>query len=182
MHSARPAPALSPELLDAQATLVRAVRRICPPWLADHRDDLAQLAFERVLKRHRTGQVDLQRAYLYRVVHSVVVDELRRRQRRPESPLNPDGTDGPGEPASTAPSADPERTTASAGTRAAILDCLDALVDNRRRAVVLHLQGHTGAEIAALLEWSSKKAENYVYRALADLRACLDAKGYSPSS
>ncbi len=175
-HPVDAAAPIAPELAEARATLGRAVARICPAWMADHRDDLAQLAFERVLKRHRTGEVDLQRAYLYRVAHSVVVDELRRRQRRPEVALDPDK----GEPSALSPGSDPERAAAGAGARTAILACLDALVENRRRAVVLHLQGHSGPEIAALLEWSSKKAENYIYRALADLRACLSVKGFAP--
>ena len=44
-------------------------------------------------------------------------------------------------------------------------------------AVTLHLQGHRGAETARLLGWSAKRAENLIYRGLADLRACLEARG-----
>ena len=43
-----------------------------------------------------------------------------------------------------------------------------------------HLQGHTGPQAAALLGWDAKRTENLVYRGLADLRQCLEAKGVKP--
>ena len=50
----------------------------------------------------------------------------------------------------------------------------------RRLAVTLHLQGHTVPQAARLLDFSPKQTENLVYRGLADLRACLLAKGIRP--
>lgn len=47
-------------------------------------------------------------------------------------------------------------------------------------AVTLHLQGHSVPEVGALLAWTVKKAENLVYRGLADLRSCLSSKGLQP--
>ena len=38
-----------------RATLVRAVRRICPAWLADRSEDLVQVAAMRVLSRAASG-------------------------------------------------------------------------------------------------------------------------------
>jgi RNA polymerase sigma-70 factor (ECF subfamily) len=43
----------------------------------------------------------------------------------------------------------------------------------------MYLHGHSVAEVAALLGWRFKKAENLVYRGLADLRRCLATKGLS---
>jgi RNA polymerase sigma-70 factor (ECF subfamily) len=45
---------------------------------------------------------------------------------------------------------------------------------------MLHIQGHSVDEISALLDCSRKKADNLVYRGLADLRACLSARGVTP--
>jgi RNA polymerase sigma-70 factor (ECF subfamily) len=72
---------------------------------------------------------------------------------------------------------DPERNCAGREIGEAIRDCLGRLVRPRRMAVTLDLQGHRVAEVARLLGWSAKKAENLVYRGLADLRGCLKAKG-----
>ena len=54
------------------------------------------------------------------------------------------------------------------------------LVLPRRLAVTLHLQGHTVPEAGSLLGWNAKRAENLVYRGLADLRDCLAGKGVRP--
>jgi DNA-directed RNA polymerase specialized sigma24 family protein len=54
---------------------------------------------------------------------------------------------------------------------------LAQLPENRRRAVGLHLQGLTTAEIGALLGWSEPKARNLVHRGLKDLRQSLRASG-----
>ena len=54
------------------------------------------------------------------------------------------------------------------------------MVESRRRAVALYLQGHTVPSIAELFGWSTKKAESLVYRGMANLRTCLTAKGVKP--
>jgi RNA polymerase sigma-70 factor (ECF subfamily) len=46
--------------------------------------------------------------------------------------------------------------------------------------VTLYLQGHTVPETARVLDWPAKRADNLVYRGLADLRQCLLAKGLRP--
>ena len=81
-------------------------------------------------------------------------------------------------PAASQP--DPEREAASRSIGDAIRDCLLGMVDARRRAVTLHLVGHTVPEIARLLDQRSKQADNLVYRGMADLRRCLSGKGVTP--
>src|SRR5688572_31583035 len=46
----------------------------------------------------------------------------------------------------------------------------------------LHLQGHSVPDIGKLMSWAPKKADNLVYRGLADLRECLVSKGVKPRS
>jgi RNA polymerase sigma-70 factor (ECF subfamily) len=46
--------------------------------------------------------------------------------------------------------------------------------------VILYIQEHTVPEAARILGWTLKRTENLVYRGLADLRACLAAKGQTP--
>jgi RNA polymerase sigma-70 factor (ECF subfamily) len=173
-------PASSEEpFAELRAVLQRAVRRVCPPWLANRGEDLVQAAMIRVLEARRRGEgmAGVPASYLYKVAYTTLVDEIRRLRRRPEVPLD-DGTDeGPALPAA---GGNPEELAASSEVGEAIQACLGGLAEPRRLAVTLHLQGHTVAEAAALLGWDAKRTDNLVYRGLADLRHCLESKGVRP--
>ena len=58
-------------------------------WLAADADDLTQIATTRVLARinQTSGKVAFTSGYLYRAVHSALVDEIRRRRRLREEPI-----------------------------------------------------------------------------------------------
>jgi RNA polymerase sigma-70 factor, ECF subfamily len=159
---------------------VRAVARLCPGWLSSQRDDLVQAAVMRVMQlasRPQSGDDDpeLATAYLYRVAHSALVDEIRRANRRQETALDETAIDRV-----AVTLQDPERAAASREIGRNIQECLAAMARDRRQAVALYLQGHTVPEAARLLEWSAKRTENLVYRGLADLRECLMSKGIKP--
>lgn len=165
------------------AALARAVRRQCPSWLAADADDIAQQALSKVMQSDKVGEgkPPLTPFYLYRVAHSALVDEIRRRRRRREVSLDT-GEDGEGhtslrEPAETTT---PESAARLSELGAAIRACLAGLARDRRLAVTLHLQGHSVPDTARLLGWVAKRTENLVYRGLADLRQCLMAKGHRP--
>lgn len=162
--------------------LVRAVTRICPPWLASRSEDLVQVALMRVLEiqRRSEGNTRLASSYLRKVAYSALVDEIRRWRRRKEVPLETEdgGVDPAAERASGNP--DPEESSGGREIGEAIRDCLGRMVGPRRSAVVLHLQGHSVPEIGRLLGWDGKKADNLVYRGMSDLRDCLGSKGVRP--
>lgn len=174
--SLRPSRDVPAALREVSGVLTRAVNRVCPEWLRDHRDDIAQLAFMRLLKRHREGGGEVTNGYVYRVVHSVVIDEIRRRRRRPEEELAHDAATK-GDAAATG---NPEAAMSGRQAGDAIRLCMAELSDDRRRAVTLHLQGHSTVEIAELMDWPAKKAENLIYRGLADLRSKLADRGVVP--
>ncbi len=167
------------EVLRSQ--LERAVRRVCPSWLAEARDDLVQTALIKIfeLRRRRGGgQQELSPSYLYRVAYSALVDEIRHRRRRREQPLA-----GPEEErvgADRDPDPGPEQRLESRDVGRAIHECLAALSPRRRRAVTLYLLGHSVAESAAILDWPLKGTQNRIYRGMNDLRTCLRAKGHEP--
>ncbi len=74
-----------------RAAVARAVRRVCPRWLADDAEDLTQIATTRVLARMSqasSANVTFTPGYLYRAVHSALVDEIRRRRRLREEPID----------------------------------------------------------------------------------------------
>jgi RNA polymerase sigma-70 factor, ECF subfamily len=158
--------------------LMAVLGRICPPWLAERREDLVQAALLKVMEieQRREGETLWTAFYLGRVAHSALVDEIRRRRRRPEEPLEETAEAA----APAAETADPERGTLGRELGRGLRDCLAALVEARRRACTLHLLGHGTSEVARLLGWEAKKAENAIYRGLADLRLCLEKKGLAP--
>lgn len=160
--------------------LVAAVRRACPGWLTADADDLVQTALLRVLeiRRKREGEAEFSAFYLRRAAHSAVVDEIRRRRRRAEVPLEPEEGGEPPRPAESGAGPDPERLSQSRELGRAITECLGRMIRPRQMAVALHLQGHRIKEVGGILGWNEKKAENLIYRGLADLRSCLEDKGF----
>ncbi len=156
-----------------QSVLRRAVDRLCYRWGEDEREDLVQTA---LLKLHQRASGEensaLLASYLYRVAHSIVVDEVRKRSRRPVTTqaVSP-------EQFGSERKDSPEDALAADDAREALWDCLGQLAESRRQALVLYLQGHTVPEAAKLLDWPNKRTENCVYRGLANLRECLNRKG-----
>jgi RNA polymerase sigma-70 factor (ECF subfamily) len=158
--------------------LTAAVSRACPPWLAGQAEDIVQEALVQLLERMRRseGNREFSSMYLAKAAHGVTVDEIRRRTRRREDLPRDEGameaarSKGPG----------PERVSAGRELGRGIQDCLRGLVRPRRLAVTLYLEGCTVPEAARRLRWTTKKAENLVYRGLSDLRQCLAARGMEP--
>jgi len=176
--------AVGDEVLDyatLRQNVVKAVARLCPRWMVNRRDDLVQAAVIRVMQITRKrapspdGNQALSTSYLHKVAYSVLVDEIRRLRRRPETDLEDVAV-----AAVAIAREDPERTAASKEVGRGIQDCLMQMKRERRLAVTLHLQGHTVPEAARILDWAAKQTENLVYRGLADLRECLMAKGLRP--
>ncbi len=156
--------------------LVRAVRQVCPRWLADQSEDIVQVAMLRVMKaqkKNSEGFAQLSASYLWKAAYSATVDEIRARRRRDETSL--DDPEGIGEVVRDVP--DPEEESRGREIGVGIRDCLSLLVRPRRLAVTLRLQEHSIPEIGRLMGWGSKRAENLVYRGLDDLRQCLTSKG-----
>ena len=157
-----------------------AVRHVCPFWLASQREDLVQTALFKLIRRDRERGApgEFNATYLHRMAYSLLVDELRRRQRRGETPLDDEHEHPSSVPTSDAP--DPEHRLRSKQLGNAIWECLEALIGPRRRAVTLKLLGHPNREIGALLQWAPKRVENLVSRGRGDLRECLEKKGFTP--
>ncbi len=164
-----------------RAELERAMRRICPAWLKESREDLVQNAILRMLEIHRRSEEageknrELAPSYLWKVATTALIDEIRRLRRKKEVDLD-EGVEA------TIATNDPGVAETLAGREIgrALRDCLQALVESRRLAVTLHLQGYAVAEAASLLAWDTKKVYNLVHRGLNDLRVCLTGKGVEP--
>ncbi|MEQ1569398.1 MAG: sigma-70 family RNA polymerase sigma factor [Myxococcota bacterium] len=159
--------------VDAQVRtrLERMVRRFAPPWLHDGVDDLVHTGVMRLLRGDPSWT--LEDALLRRIAYSVVVDEVRRRKRWAEVALSPSMA----ERIVVSGVRSAEGRIAAQRLSEVVVTCVQALSDDRRRAVTLYLQDHTVPDIALLLDWDRKRASNCVYRGLADLRDQLRARG-----
>lgn len=160
---------------DLRRQLALFVARYCPGWLRDHQDDIVQAAWVRLHPpaKNPEGIGAVGASLLARAAYCATVDEIRRRRRRKEVPLD----DAPPKAQTTA---DPLAQAGAREIRRAIATCLGGLKEERRFAVTLYLQGHSVPEAGRILDWPVKRAENMVFRGLADLRRCLAGKGYRP--
>ena len=168
-------------LEDIRRRILITVRHACPGWMADDAEDVAQNALIKVcqiLEREGDRKRDLPPSYLWKVACSATVDAIRSRRSRRLEEVSMDGASDQCQVRTEAP--DPERRTAAEEAGRAIIGCLQRLVAPRRLAAMLHLQGHTVPETAKLMHWTEAKANNLVYRGIADLRRCLAGKGWSP--
>jgi RNA polymerase sigma-70 factor (ECF subfamily) len=134
--------------------------------------DLASDAFRRFLQALRNGGGPNRQigAWLYRVAHNLIVDELRRRSYRNHCSLDDTiaETLGDGEPS-------PEETASLSLTGARVREALHTLTVEQRQVVVLKfLEGQSNAEIAALTGKSVNAVKALQHRGLETLRAQLD--------
>lgn len=171
----RPRAAFEPQAqLALRRELERAVRRVCPRSLAQEAEDLVQECFVRLLRASKVEHAEeLSAAYLKKVAYSAVVDEIRRRRRQLALDAGTDHGD-------IEAAADETQSTPETALGDAIAACLQGQPPDRRRALTLHLLGHTGSEVARLLSCDAKRAENLTLRGLAKLRDCLQSKEVTP--
>ena len=157
--------------------LSRVIRRVCPFWMASQREDLVQTACLRIVRKWKDveGNHSLEASYVWRVAHSVVMDEIRRRRRRPEVTM-----DNPGVAEQVSLAASPEGRRSAAELREAIHEGIKRLSETRQWAVQLYLQGFSLKESARILGWNEKRVDNQRYQGLAELRIHLEKQGFKP--
>ena len=154
-----------------RAALRRAVARTCPAWLASEQEDLVQSALLRILDKAPVREDGtLPASYVWRVGVTTVLDELRRRRRRPRTVQ--ETSDG-----ASAVEALSDRSPESTAVRGAIVEGLKRMSADRRRAVLLFLYGFSLKEAARLVGVSTKSHEHKRYEGLAELRDFLRKSG-----
>jgi len=170
-------------LLESYAPLLRSlITRHCPRNLGIQIAEIeqeARLRLWRALEREK--ELADPESYIYRVAVTTTIDAVRRVRSRREDQLHMHEHDDERGFARREFAVDPIHSPDLIAERrelmAKICSALETLAENRRRAVELHLQGLTLAEIADLLDWTEPKARNLVYRGLDDLRDALRRKG-----
>jgi len=153
------------------------VARYCPRWMADQREDLAQIAWMRLEKSMKSNEANRSPGptLIARVAYCTVIDEARRRRSRKEVSGVQERLE-----ATARPEGGPERVARAREIDRGIRDCLGQMAASRGSSVTLHLLGHDAREIARLLAWPYKKARNAIFRGMSDLRLCLEKKGLAP--
>ena len=167
---------LPSDLLDDYLPLIRtAVARAASRRAAPFQDDIAQVVAAAVWRQLERGQpIEQPASYVYKAVVRETVRALRREQRRGEVPL--DGHDPEVLPGDTSTQA----TLDQRQLGEIVHTCVNALAEERARAVRGHLEGFDVAELMALYGWTYQRARNLVARGMADLRAALRRRGVEP--
>lgn len=135
----------------------KPIQRLCARMTGDlHRsEDLAQEAFTRVFtKRHAYEPAAKFSTWLWRIAINLCHDDLRRRQRRPESPLEPGagGEDPSGSLELAAETPTPAEVAATLEQAEIVRCALLKLPEHYRTVVVLrHYEGLKFGEIAEVL-------------------------------
>jgi len=170
-------------LMDRYAALLRSiVAQHCPRDLGIEAIDIEQEARVR-LWRALTREKELTdpASYIYRVAVTTAIDAVRRVVARREDQLRTEVSKDEERTKVVNLPADPAHGPDAVTARRELMDRIAAtvrsLAENRRRAVELHLQGLSLAEIAELLGWTEPKARNLVYRGLDELRDALRREG-----
>jgi RNA polymerase sigma-70 factor (ECF subfamily) len=141
-------------------------------------EDLASDVFRRFLESMRKGRGPTRqlRAWLYRVAHNLIVDELRRRKHRNHRSLDETLVETLGD-ARQCPSDLAYGAAAGAHVREMLLD----LAEEQRQAVVLRfLEGMSNAEIAQVMGKSVGAVKALQHRALSILRRRLGVESSAP--
>jgi len=138
----------------------------------DAAEDLVQEAFVRVWERRRQLRPEASpRAYLYRVLRNLIIDEYRRHRLRDRFSLLALSGE-----ASQAPS--PVATLEAGELAGAAQRAIAALPERRRDVFVLaHLHGLSYKEVAETLGITPRTVANHMSLALAQLRDAL--RGYT---
>jgi RNA polymerase sigma factor (sigma-70 family) len=143
------------------------LRRLCPSDLRAQSQDLAQAVLLRLLEADRARGPVRSQEYVIRTIHSVTIDELRRRARAGDARLARESADVHQDA--------PEHLR---DLGAAVEGCLTAMAGDRRRVVFLHLQGFSSQEASVLLHMDQKRLRNLTFRGMSELRACLERRGF----
>ncbi len=133
-------------------------------------EDVAQEAMLRLWKQAtdwRAGEAKVS-TWLYRVVHNLCIDRIRK--RRPQVPVE----DAP-EPVDPDPSV--LERMAETETSRAIADAIKTLPERQRQALVLrHFEGLSNPEIGDALECSVEAVESLLARARRQLAKLMEDK------
>jgi RNA polymerase sigma-70 factor (ECF subfamily) len=157
------------------------IARLCPSDLGIEYSDVEQDARIRLWRAIESGkEIKDLASYIYRIAATTTIDAIRRVKARREQQLGVAEEQAGDEVTMTLPAppeCSPENITERRQLSAAIRRAVDRLNENRRKVVLMHVEGFSLDEIAGLTGWTLPKTRHLVYRGLADLRRELSGEG-----
>lgn len=148
-------------------------------------EDVTQEAFLKAYQSLSSFRLDSRfSVWLYRIVSNLCLDQLRRRQRRPEQSLTVENDEGE-EAQQDVPdeSFSPEALLERKLTREAVRRGLDALPDEQRQILLLReLEGMSYEEIGQALSLEPGTVKSRIFRARKRLCAWLLRDGNLPDA
>lgn len=139
--------------------------------------DAAQDTFLAAFRKLDTFKGGNFRAWLARIATNTCYDELRRQKRRPQDYLDDlPGAEMYDEPPIAADSPSPEQEAQRSDLNQAIQDCIMALNDDQRIALVMSdVEGYAYQEIADMVDTTLGTVKSRLSRARLSVRRCLQA-------
>lgn len=146
------------------ANLIRnAIHRVYPAFSDFDLQDIEQEVHIKIWKLLENQKLIYPATYLYKIASTTAIDVLRRMKFKEQEPIS---------------DATPE---VNSNEKTRLSDVLESvllkLAEARQIAVRFYLQGYSADEISKLMEWSSARARNLLYRGLEDLRRMLKEEG-----
>ena len=133
-------------------------------------EDLTAEVFRVLLEKVAAGQgpTEFLRAWLYRVAHNLMVDEIRRRKHHEHAALNEDLEE------TVTGDAGPAAALQNSGQRQVLLEALQRLSEKQRAVLTLkYLQGLGNQEIARALHMTEGTVRALQFRGLHALQRSL---------
>ena len=159
------------------------ITKLCPKDLGLEHTDIEQEARIRLWRALQSGtEIRDLASYIYRIAANTTIDAIRRVKARREEQLRTAADDQEqgtfqADSLVAGPHASPDSIAERRQTTGRVRGAFARLAEDRRRAVVLHLEGFTTEEIAHSQGWSEPRARHLVYRGMHDLRRQLTAEG-----
>lgn len=114
------------------------------------------------LERDRFARDALQ-SWLYRIAHNIIVDDIRKRERRPTSALH--------EGLALPPETNPDYVVGQQIEGEELLQAIDQLNEVQRSVIILRFgEGMTAPQVAAILDKTEEAVRALQRRGLANLR------------
>ncbi|MEM8546624.1 MAG: sigma-70 family RNA polymerase sigma factor [Pseudomonadota bacterium] len=142
-------------------------------------EDIAQQAFEKLLKRGKLNEISNTKAFLWRVARNSFLTALGRKRTRSKYDFEIEQLYFPRQ----GDNSSPESVLCVKEELAAINEALRQMPEKRRHAFLLHkVEGMTVVDVAKRLNISRTPAQKHIIRAARDIEVFLRAKSKTGSS
>jgi RNA polymerase sigma-70 factor (ECF subfamily) len=152
------------QIYDSYAAKIYAYiyRHVGDPHRAEDLTSSVFLKMLEALERDKFARDALQ-SWLYRIAHNIIIDDVRKRQRRPISALH--------DSLALPPESNPDFMVSQRLENEELLQAIDQLTDVQRSVIILRFgEGMTAPQVATVLDKTEEAVRALQRRGLANLR------------